>query len=116
MLNTEHLLAQLHFDGANAPTREHAGFDINCRSASRKQFTHVQCMEVCPEDSCSQLKDGYHQRRLTTHGGSWALQGAQAPGMQKWGLPAFAAAAVGAGVYYYNSRSGVVQAGQLIMS
>ena len=41
------------------------------------------------------------------------LQGGQSSGVEKWGVPAFAAAAIGAGAYYYNSRSGVVQAGQL---
>ena len=39
------------------------------------------------------------------------LQAAHSPSVQKWGLPAAAAAALGVGVYYFNSRPGVVEAG-----
>ena len=35
--------------------------------------------------------------------------------MHKGSIPAAAAAALGAGAYYFNSRSGVVQAGQLTL-
>lgn len=39
------------------------------------------------------------------------LQAAHSPSVQKWGLPAAAAAALGVGVYCFNSRPGVVEAG-----